>query len=724
MHASWQRSAVARAARSAVASSFLTAGLATLLVGGCGRSDSADRTLSQKVAAVQPSTGNVEDRKLVVQELQKAMQVQGASDGAKLNASMRLADAEIAVGDALARESADLEIKAARLGGEIRALTAQIRANNVAVAGYRGMDPKSAQQAIDEQKDAVAKGKENGLWISDGASPIPAQQTLTTEIDRLNKEIADLQQKRATLENEQKEATAQADKLTEEGIKTKGQQALDLGIQAAELRKKSRDAGAQMEALDLQISHDQHDLKIAQSRQAVAAEALKALDAHKGELDATWSQVSDRMKAEAAMSQKLLGEEGAGSRGSTGGSATPAAAPSADATAAGGGAAGANGAAPATQSVSAADMEALAKQNTIAPKLEDIARQVAEAADRRREALDSYGAARRHTNEAAQAAAKLDSELAKLVNDQKNRTNSERPAWEQAREALTANRFTFRQALIDVKEAAVHATAAAGLRWRADLKNEIQTVLQSATLNPPAVIDAKGFGTTQEADAEREAALTGYKDAEDKLASIDNEQGTPTKQDISRAARAILATTQYERSQFLARIGDTAGADQARKTAIDTIKQIKEENWPLPAVMAPELAEAAGIMPIAPTTRPGAGPTTGPTTEPTTAPTTGEAEQATPATAPTTAPSAEPNPTAPPTATPDTTTPPPAVPTPTAPPPAATPTTPPPAAPTTPPPAAPTTPPPAAPTTPPPAAPTTPPPAAPTTPPPAAPVNK
>jgi hypothetical protein len=369
-------------------------------------------------------------------------------------------------------------------------------------------------------------------------------------------------------------------------------------------------------------------------------------------------------------------------------------------------------------------MEALAKQNTIAPKLEDIARQVAEAADRRREALDSYGAARRHTNEAAQAAAKLDSELAKLVNDQKNRTNSERPAWEQAREALTANRFTFRQALIDVKEAAVHATAAAGLRWRADLKNEIQTVLQSATLNPPAVIDAKGFGTTQEADAEREAALTGYKDAEDKLASIDNEQGTPTKQDISRAARAILATTQYERSQFLARIGDTAGADQARKTAIDTIKQIKEENWPLPAVMAPELAEAAGIMPIAPTTRPGAGPTTGPTTEPTTAPTTGEAEQATPATAPTTAPSAEPNPTAPPTATPDTTTPPPAVPTPTAPPPAATPTTPPPAAPTTPPPAAPTTPPPAAPTTPPPAAPTTPPPAAPTTPPPAAPVNK
>jgi hypothetical protein len=418
MHASWQRSAVARAVRSAVASSFLTAGLATLLVGGCGRSDSADRTLSQKVAAVQPSTGNVEDRKLVVQELQKAMQVQGASDGAKLNASMRLADAEIAVGDALARESADLEIKAARLGGEIRALTAQIRANNVAVAGYRGMDPKSAQQAIDEQKDAVAKGKENGLWISDGASPIPAQQTLTTEIDRLNKEIADLQQKRATLENEQKEATAQADKLTEEGIKTKGQQALDLGIQAAELRKKSRDAGAQMEALDLQISHDQHDLKIAQSRQAVAAEALKALDAHKGELDATWSQVSDRMKAEAAMSQKLLGEEGAGSRGSTGASATPAAAPSADATAAGGGAAGANGAAPATQSVSAADMEALAKQNTIAPKLEDIARQVAEAADRRREALDSYGAARRHTNEAAQAAAKLDSELAKLVNDQ------------------------------------------------------------------------------------------------------------------------------------------------------------------------------------------------------------------------------------------------------------------------------------------------------------------
>ena len=133
------------------------------------------------------------------------------------------------------------------------------------------------------------------------------------------------------------------------------------------------------------------------------------------------------------------------------------------------------------------------------------------------------------------------------------------------------------------------------------------------------MIDAKGFGTTQEANAEREAALTGYKDAEDKLASIDNEQGTPTKQDISRAARAILATTQYERSQFLARIGDTAGADQARKTAIDTIKQIKEENWPLPAVMAPELAEAAGIMPIAPTTRPGAGPTTGPTTAPATA---------------------------------------------------------------------------------------------------------
>ena len=95
------------------------------------------------------------------------------------------------------------------------------------------MDPKPAQQAIDEQKDAAAKGKENGLWIADGASPIPAQQTLATEIDRLNKEIADLQQKRAALETEQTQATQQADKLNEDGSKTKGQQALDLGIQAA-----------------------------------------------------------------------------------------------------------------------------------------------------------------------------------------------------------------------------------------------------------------------------------------------------------------------------------------------------------------------------------------------------------------------------------------------------------------------------------------------------------
>src|SRR5205814_768834 len=109
------------------------------------------------------------------------------------------------------------------------------------------------------------------------------------------------------------------------------------------------------------------------------------------------------------------------------------------------------------------------KQNTIFVKAKRIAEPlVIEAADRRREALDAYGAAHRHINEAQQAAAKVDAELVRVINDPKNRTASERPAWEAMREVLTVNRFTFRQAMIDDKEAAVHATAAAGLAWRAD----------------------------------------------------------------------------------------------------------------------------------------------------------------------------------------------------------------------------------------------------------------
>ena len=186
------------------------------------------------------------------------------------------------------------------------------------------------------------------------------------------------------------------------------------------------------------------------------------------------------------------------------------------------------------------------------------------------------------------------------------------------------------------------------------------------------MIDAKPFGTADEAKAERDAALAGYKDAEDKLASIDNEQATPAKQDITRAARAMLATTQYARSQFLARIGDTAAADQARKTAIDTIKQIKEENWPLPAVMAPELAEADrrhADHPHDPSGR----STTGPDNRPHD----GTDDQRSPADRPPPRrvrrprPPNEPNPTAPPTAAPDAATAPPtAAPSPTAPPPA------------------------------------------------------
>ena len=271
------------------------------------------------------------------------MQVQGASDGAKLNASMRLADAEIAVGDALAREVGRPRDQGRPHRRRDPGADGADPANNVAVAGYRGMDPKSAQQAIDEQKDAVAKGKENGLWIADGASPIPAQQTLATEIDRLNKEIADLQQKRAALETEQTQATQQADKLTEEGIKTKGQQALDMGIQAAELRKKSRDAGADGGAgpADQSRPAGPEDRPGPPGSGRRGAQGPGRAQGRTGR-DVVAGQRPDEGRGG---DEPEAARRGGGRQPRQhGASATPAAAPSADATAAGGGAAGANGA--------------------------------------------------------------------------------------------------------------------------------------------------------------------------------------------------------------------------------------------------------------------------------------------------------------------------------------------------------------------------------------------
>ncbi len=608
-----------------------------LLTGGCDDPDERNDKLLNKAMSLEsksPQATPPTDRVNQIQARLAAKDNKNLSDLTKYGQRLALAQAETDAGDQLARAAENDEIEAARLVGQIYALNAQVEVNTVQITALMAMDPVAARKSISDLQAAAKGSGENATWGPED-KPVPSQAALDARIAKLNEQAKALQDERASKEADRKAKSDDADRLEEQAAKATGKSGVELGTAAAGVRKTSRELSSRIEAIDLDLSRVQQDLKVAASRKASVEKVADLFKGQADRIEAEWKTVQEQIDLQKAATRKLVG----GGEGTPPAAnavtprppVPPAAPPPPEGSTMFPDATPAPAAGPTTRKIVGRDfvknplkpeeIEKLAAGNSIAEKAKQLHALVAAADQKRKDALDWYEKAQVDVKLAASTAVSAAAAAKKRAGDGPGGPADQATA-KVLNNLLAPGDFDLEQAMILLKIGRVKGDQANGLATRDELRSRVSETLAKANLTVPEALaepepPEAHVARTAFADAEK-----AYQDADALLQPLTTGAGSDRAIAIAKSAATAQVAEKYARAQYLFRARDDAKAKSALAEAKGILKEVASSQKPdedIPAYLPPDLLLSIGRQPKASaTTAPSTPPKPGTPGTPTT----------------------------------------------------------------------------------------------------------
>jgi len=196
-----------------------------LLQAGCeGDVDAADKQVRQQLSeGAQKTDAAVTSAPTVPAAYKQAAGVTKASPAVRVEALLRLAEAERDRALALMSEADQLDTDFYRLVGAVNRQTGRVKSNNTLIAGLTQLNPTQAQQAIQQQQSA-AQGNEKPVWIEHETGPISAGKALEQQAGQLQEQIGQLEKQSKDLATQRAKMVADAEQLERQSNEAQGQQ--------------------------------------------------------------------------------------------------------------------------------------------------------------------------------------------------------------------------------------------------------------------------------------------------------------------------------------------------------------------------------------------------------------------------------------------------------------------------------------------------------------------
>jgi hypothetical protein len=566
-----------------------------LLQAGCGDVDVADKQVHEQLAeGEQKVEAAITAAPAIPEGYKKAATINNASPAVRVEALVRLADAERDRAVALLGEADRMDVELYRLVGAVNRQSSRIQSNNTLIAGLGKLQPTKAQQAIQQQR-AAAQGEQKPVWIEHETGPIEALKGLKEHAAQLQEQIGQLEKQSKDLATQRSKMIADAEQLERQSEEAKGQQSSELYNQSVDSRRQAADLSAQVEALEAKLTPLREDLARAQANEQAITKTVQTFGTQLQATQQSWEKVQAQIAELQNLNKRILGGSGADDAAPLPPTTRPAAAaaaaqPEADTATAGAAARPAGGGAP-------------PQAPSIAGKLTQLNALVAEIEGRRTEAETLLKSALDHTKQAGDVAAGLVRELSSRISSGNNAQRPERKAWEQMVALNNPSRFKLKQATLDIVLAGLYRSRAADLALRGNMAQVLADALKPAELPLPQ--SAGGPNQATEADTTRKASLDAYAEAEQLLKDvIEAPKSNDMTGDAAKAGHLMQLVRIYSQAQADPQNGASLLA--SAKAVAAQGEQVQLPTAALPAFVL----DALELRPQ---------PTTGPATRPGTA---------------------------------------------------------------------------------------------------------
>jgi len=311
MRAPWKRAATIALATCGI--SFLP------LISGC--KTAVDRSDEEVRSKVDEATADLADGKSneATQALQKVPGVKGASPEAQIEYNSLLAQSEVDAADSLIRRLGQQEAQISAILGRMQMLGWQVVTNNANVTSYQNLNPTQGTQAYQQAITAAQQG-EGGGWVK-GEPPIPALADVKQNVEKLQKQLDDLNRQKSEQSDKRAQALQSAGKFDQQADSTNGANSVGFYTQASNQRKEAADAETRMHDLDLQIQLVGQQLSVAKAQEQGIQAAIDSTQAQAQQLQNGWQTIQKQIEAARDYNKSLLSGAG-GSTASGGGAAT------------------------------------------------------------------------------------------------------------------------------------------------------------------------------------------------------------------------------------------------------------------------------------------------------------------------------------------------------------------------------------------------------------------
>jgi hypothetical protein len=513
--------------------SMMVGGSLTLI--GCDTdSGKADKNIEQQVTqATAAMNGSADDQeraqKLIADAAGQSNAV--ASYPYRIRAKALQAQGEVAAAERLTPQIAANQAEINRLSWEIDNLAAQIKSRIQLSEALAKYEPTSVQNAIKKNVADVQQGDADKKWVKSDTGVIDALAAVNATIASKQSDISKLQETIRTLTDQRTQLVAQADTLTQQSEREKGDKSVDLFKQGSGDQKKAADLTVQIDQTNVLLSRAQEDLATQQGQQAVLNDAVAGFGDKSNQVDVNWSQINKQagdLRTQAA--KNLLGDE------------TNAPDVTADPT---GGK---------TISAKGARIVELAEANQ---KL-------------REEAETDLNNAVQFFKDAVQMAELQQKDLKTRMQALPSQDKPEVIAWNALINVQTPARYRLQEANAEQHRASLFVGRVNEASTRSQTAANLKAVLDDAKLTMPAMFDDSDNKIAQSIDEGHKDADLAYNNASDLLTGIIDGAAPKEQQQAATIARIF---NQYGWSLLAASAGDTQKADEHLKDAKDARDQ-------------------------------------------------------------------------------------------------------------------------------------------------------
>ena len=251
-----------------------------------------DRIAQAGKAAAKAKAPTTQGYTNAINELNKAVNENTASDAAKIQARALLAQTEYEAGQHFIRELSRIEPQVTRALWDISQLSGQIAAMNVTGQAMLNGDPKTALGTVSTKQQEMQT----------------AASQAGEQIKTIQGQIAQIEGQIKTLTDQKNKVQAQADQEFEKARNMGEKEGIPTYLQAIENKRKADNLGHQIVKLTDSLIPLQRDLAVQQILQKNAQDTIAALDQRKQMFEGNWSTVQEQVGKQKEFS-KQLGEQ-------------------------------------------------------------------------------------------------------------------------------------------------------------------------------------------------------------------------------------------------------------------------------------------------------------------------------------------------------------------------------------------------------------------------------